>query len=316
MNITNFSGEYEFLSNFYEVPVKYRYTYGSAEAAYQAQKVANPYDADDFTRYNPGKAKRMARKLELRDDWQDVRLAVMSDVVWAKFFQNTELAERLLATGDAALIEVNDWHDNFWGVDSATGNGQNNLGKILMETRAALKNPEISLLESGNATITRFTAPEVRLHPLITPNMSFNWSTPHAGDIRLNFNRAYKIDSADEESFDGIENFTWQFRGKTFKDLSCMHGNPIGLIDENDDITQLIGVRNDGMKVFYQHEEIPTFDNSDEKWDGANEFIVFRDAGGVHMIQSRHGWEIPDVNIYVALKNVEPALKKILTLLD
>lgn len=38
MDITSFSGEYEFLSNFYEVPVSYEYTYGSAEAAYQARK--------------------------------------------------------------------------------------------------------------------------------------------------------------------------------------------------------------------------------------------------------------------------------------
>ena len=57
MDITSFSGEYEFLSNFYSVPVNYKYTYGSAEAAYQAQKSENTSDALEFTKYNPGKAK-------------------------------------------------------------------------------------------------------------------------------------------------------------------------------------------------------------------------------------------------------------------
>ena len=149
MDITSFSGEYEFLSNFYSVPVNYKYTYSSAEAAYQAQKSENTSDALEFTKYNPGKAKRMGRKVELRSDWEEVKLEVMRDVVFAKFFQNPELAKRLLATGDSTLIEGNDWHDTFWGVDLETGEGQNNLGKILMEIRAELKNPKVFAVRAG-----------------------------------------------------------------------------------------------------------------------------------------------------------------------
>ena len=39
MKIDHFRGEYAFLSNFWEVPVTYKgLTYGSNEAAFQAQK--------------------------------------------------------------------------------------------------------------------------------------------------------------------------------------------------------------------------------------------------------------------------------------
>ena len=39
MKIDHFRGEYAFLSNFWEVPVTYQgLTYGSNEAAFQAQK--------------------------------------------------------------------------------------------------------------------------------------------------------------------------------------------------------------------------------------------------------------------------------------
>jgi predicted NAD-dependent protein-ADP-ribosyltransferase YbiA (DUF1768 family) len=43
----------------------------------------------------------------------------------------------LLETGDAELVEGNWWDDTFWGV--CNGVGQNNLGKILMDTRRELR---------------------------------------------------------------------------------------------------------------------------------------------------------------------------------
>lgn len=44
----------------------------------------------------------------------------------------------LLATGDAVLKEGNTWNDVFWGVSLKTGQGENNLGKILMRVREKL----------------------------------------------------------------------------------------------------------------------------------------------------------------------------------
>ena len=139
-DITSFSGEYEFLSNFYNVPIKYGLEYTNAEAAYQAQKTLSEQERIAFTEYHAGKAKRMGRKINVRPDWAEVKISVMRDIVFAKFSQNPKLAARLLATGDSNLIEVNTWHDTFWGVDSETGEGQNHLGKILMEVRAELNN--------------------------------------------------------------------------------------------------------------------------------------------------------------------------------
>jgi len=61
----------------------------------------------------------------------------MYQVCKAKFTQNADLAERLLATGDEMLIESNDWGDRIWG--QVDGLGQNYLGKILMRIRTELK---------------------------------------------------------------------------------------------------------------------------------------------------------------------------------
>ena len=44
---------------------------------------------------------------------------------------------KLLDTGDAILIEGNDWGDRYWGV--CDGVGQNKLGLILMGLRKKMK---------------------------------------------------------------------------------------------------------------------------------------------------------------------------------
>jgi predicted NAD-dependent protein-ADP-ribosyltransferase YbiA (DUF1768 family) len=46
----------------------------------------------------------------------------------------------LLETGDAELIEGNDWGDTFWGV--CGGKGNNFLGKLLMEVRKELRSAQ------------------------------------------------------------------------------------------------------------------------------------------------------------------------------
>ena len=57
--------------------------------------------------------------------------------VSGKFAQNPDLLQKLLDTGDAHLEETNTWKDTFWGV--CKGEGQNNLGKILMSVREELR---------------------------------------------------------------------------------------------------------------------------------------------------------------------------------
>lgn len=135
--VTRFRGEYEFLSNYFEAPLTYNgFTYGSSEAAYQGAKCG---EAELFSGLRPHQSKTEARKRPVREDWDDVKLQVMEEIVRAKFTQNEELAERLLATGDAMIVEENNWHDTFWGVDGKTGEGCNYLGKILMKVRDELR---------------------------------------------------------------------------------------------------------------------------------------------------------------------------------
>lgn len=138
--INKFRGEYYFLSNFYEAPVTYDgVTYANNEAAFQAQKVVDPESRRKWAGLPAGIAKKYGRTVPLRPDWEDVKVSAMEGIVRAKFLQNPDLARKLLATGEAELVEGNTWRDRFWGVDAATGEGRNELGKILMKVRSELR---------------------------------------------------------------------------------------------------------------------------------------------------------------------------------
>ena len=81
---------------------------------------------------------RLGRRIELRPDWEEVKIEIMRQVLKSKFTHNPELREKLIATGNTELIEGNNWNDRFWGV--CRGVGKNHLGKLLMEIRAELVN--------------------------------------------------------------------------------------------------------------------------------------------------------------------------------
>ena len=135
--IDKFIGDYYFLSNFYEVPVTYeKITYQNNEAAFQAQKTLDVNKRKDFAFLDPAAAKKYGRKVYLRSDWEEVKFNIMYEICKAKFTQNPELAQKLLATGEEELVEGNDWGDTIWG--KVNGKGQNNLGKILMKIREEL----------------------------------------------------------------------------------------------------------------------------------------------------------------------------------
>lgn len=140
MKINSFRGKYAFLSNFWEAPVTYNgLTYGNTEAAFQAQKCMTADEMRPFTEMCPAQAKKAGRRVQLRPDWESVKIGIMEDIVRAKFTQNEDLRTQLLDTGVAYLEEGNTWHDICWGVDARTGEGQNHLGKILMRVRQELQ---------------------------------------------------------------------------------------------------------------------------------------------------------------------------------
>lgn len=138
--IESFDGENRFLSNFWPAVVWFENEqYRSVEYAYVAAKTKD-LEIRRQVRECPtsGQAKRLGRKIKLREDWEEVKISIMEDLVWQKFSKNKELGQKLLDTGDAELIEGNWWHDVYWGV--CNGIGQNKLGIILMDVRNKLRN--------------------------------------------------------------------------------------------------------------------------------------------------------------------------------
>lgn len=137
--IESFRDDYFFLSNFYPVDIKIDgIVYPNAEAAFQAQKTMDVEERCKFSMLkNPVQAKRLGRKVKLRDDWEEVKVSIMTEIVSQKFLQNPYLLEKLIATGNEELVEGNKWGDRFWGV--CKGKGHNNLGKILMKIRDVYK---------------------------------------------------------------------------------------------------------------------------------------------------------------------------------
>lgn len=138
--ISSFEGENRFLSNFYVgAPIAYRgESYATSEHLYQALKTQNPVEREMVrTCSTPGKAKRTGKKVTIRPDWNEVKDSIMRDIIRLKFEQNPAVAEMLIATGNAELIEGNFWGDTEWGV--CNGVGQNKLGKLLQALRSKLR---------------------------------------------------------------------------------------------------------------------------------------------------------------------------------
>lgn len=134
--INEFRGKYYFLSNFYESPVTWNeLTYLNNEAAFQSAKTFS--DRECFTNLDPSSAKKLGRKVQLRNDWESVKDDVMYEICKAKFSQSVELKNRLLATGNEYLEEGNTWGDKIWG--TVNGIGENRLGNILMRVREELR---------------------------------------------------------------------------------------------------------------------------------------------------------------------------------
>ena len=155
-----------FLSNFHSAPIVLDgETWPTSEHYYQAQK-SQRSEYRDLVRIadTPGRAKRLGTDpvlpkkrsgqswfrttgTSIRADWSEIKLEVMRAAVRAKFIQNPELAQSLLATGDAELIE-DSRSDSFWGIGEK-GDGLNWLGRVLMEVRTELEPDSLVSVQSG-----------------------------------------------------------------------------------------------------------------------------------------------------------------------
>lgn len=134
--IDEFDGQYHFLSNFFihhEGLIYKKKRWKTAEHAFQAAKTHDQIQKRQIIEApTPDRAKKLGRKCKIRFDWDDIKDAIMLDIIRAKF-QHPQLRQLLLDTGDAELIEGNTWGDRYWGVYK--GKGENKLGQILMRVR-------------------------------------------------------------------------------------------------------------------------------------------------------------------------------------
>jgi ribA/ribD-fused uncharacterized protein len=136
-NIKGFFGDYRWLSNFHPCDVMWKgLMFKSSEAAYQAAKSLDPKEWVRFSQMSASVSKREGRKTDIREDWDDVKVGIMTDILMDKFLRNKDLRDKLMETGEKYLEETNWWKDKFWGVYQ--GVGQNYLGLVLMEVRNKL----------------------------------------------------------------------------------------------------------------------------------------------------------------------------------
>ena len=141
-NVRGFFGNYRFLSNFWPAHTWYEdRMYPSVEHAYQAAK-CHPMFRPAFQDANTSSAeakqlpKQRGWMMYTPDEWNEIRYDVMATAVFHKFCDDRELRQKLLDTGDRHLEETNWWRDTYWGWDVRMKTGANNLGTILMKTRA------------------------------------------------------------------------------------------------------------------------------------------------------------------------------------
>ena len=137
--IDSFRDKYFFLSNFFIKPVLYKGDwYKSSEHAYQAQKAINDKDKQYILNaQEPWQAKQRGNEISIQKEWNGIRMMEMYDILLCKFTDGI-LAEKLIATGNALLIEGNWWGDRYWGMTRdilGEWKGENFLCKLLMKVR-------------------------------------------------------------------------------------------------------------------------------------------------------------------------------------
>jgi ribA/ribD-fused uncharacterized protein len=148
MTISQFRGDYRFLSNFWLADVQYEgLIYPSVEHAFAASKTL---DREERTwvkeAKTPGDAKRRGQRVTLRQGWNEgLRIIVMRELIQVKFEYGTELASCLRHTAYVAdwLVESNTWHDQIWGnctcgAITCVTPGANLLGWLLVDRRTEL----------------------------------------------------------------------------------------------------------------------------------------------------------------------------------
>ncbi|MGW4657318.1 NADAR family protein [Streptomyces sp. NPDC004279] len=120
-------------------------TYPTVAHAYWALAVADEHRQEEILgAERPYDAQKLAEEATLRDDWPQVRVAVMTRLLRAKFQQHPEFAETLMATGATRLIYT-EVGSTFWGQRGLEG--RNWMGRLLELTRSELVAAKLNILQ-------------------------------------------------------------------------------------------------------------------------------------------------------------------------
>jgi len=136
--------QHNWLSNFYV-----EHDGSHVEGEFQAAKhEGHPWrQAIILKARTPYQAKKLGRRWKLTEDeliaWNERRVDVMLELIQKKVDDWGYIRQQLLFTDGGALIEENDWHDNFWGNcicgrPKCAKEGQNWLGETWMHIRREL----------------------------------------------------------------------------------------------------------------------------------------------------------------------------------
>lgn len=134
--ICSFKGEYDFLNNRYECSFVWQgIRYNNVESAFHASKYTNEAKRKVLSRMSAEKVIKKTVDCTPSIEWEECKLDIMKSILLAKFEQNPGLKKRLIATDDRVLINGNNKHETYWGVDLYSWIGENHLGKILIAIR-------------------------------------------------------------------------------------------------------------------------------------------------------------------------------------
>ena len=136
-----YENDFYVLSNFSAFMLEWRgKVFPTSEHAYHWEKFMHPMIRADILRATSAHtAFKIAEshRLDVRDDWADVKVDIMRCILCAKVEQHEYVRRKLLATGERELVE-DSWRDDFWGW-GPTRQGQNMLGKLWMQIRHQLR---------------------------------------------------------------------------------------------------------------------------------------------------------------------------------
>ncbi|MEK7635373.1 MAG: NADAR family protein [Patescibacteria group bacterium] len=140
-----YENEFYVFSNYSSFALEWKdKLYPTSEHAYHSEKfedenlkeqIRNARSAHDSQKFSE------ANKDKYREDWGDVRVQIMKEILRAKVEQHPYVKKKLLESDGKELIE-DSWRDNFWGW-GPNKDGQNQLGKLWMEIREEFINADL-----------------------------------------------------------------------------------------------------------------------------------------------------------------------------